>query len=153
VLTHTRHDRGAMPKPVLAVVGVLAGVVLLAVLVFVGFGALVEEGTDDDVQAAVQEAVDEGGPVEVSEEAYARIERGMSKEQVQALLRPARPVDAAELDEYRLREPETVAAECVYYAGPSTRDILYRFCFEEDRLFDKTFVLPDRDGIHVQPAD
>jgi len=44
--------------------------------------------------------------------------------------------------------PETVATSCVYdesEAPPS--DDLYRFCLEQDRLVEKTFILPSDDQL------
>lgn len=50
-------------------------------------------------------------------------------------------MDAAVLERYQQRSPETPAASCVYFQAELEE--LYRFCFVEDQLVDKTVVLPD----------
>lgn len=78
-------------------------------------------------------------------EVYAAVTLGIDKEALTERLLPARPVDTRVLQEYQLRSPQTPASSCVYYRseGDPPED-LYRFCFEDDRLVDKTVVLPDK---------
>lgn len=118
-------------------VGVAAAVAVL-VVAFVGIGALVSAGREDD-RALVDDA-----PVQrVSAEAYESVELKTPKEEVMAALRPAEPVDVRILDRYEERSPETVASSCVYFDSEGVRvGALYRFCFEDDVLVDKTVVLP-----------
>ncbi len=51
----------------------------------------------------------------LSEAAYADVEMGATKEDVLTALRPVLPVDTRVVDRYELRDPQTVAAECVYF--------------------------------------
>ncbi len=62
-------------------------------------------------------------------------------------LRPALPVEGRVLDRYEERSPETVASSCAYYDGEDlAAEEMYRFCFVEDELVDKTVVFPDADA-------
>lgn len=125
----------------LKVAGVLAAVVVAFVLVFVAMGYFAEETLDDGAQPVTD--VREGG---ISPQTFQAVETGTDKEDLLAELRPALPVEGRVLERYEQRSPETVASSCVYYDGtelPSGE--LYRFCFEQDVLVDKTVVFPDAD--------
>ena len=137
-MTDTRSDRRAGPATALVVAGaVLVGLLLLTFLLLGVLG-------DDDEPAAGRQPVQE----RVDEDAYEAVSVGQSKEDVLRSLRPAEPFGAEQLAQYQLREPETTAAECVYYESEGgSADDLYRFCFAEDRLVDKTVVLPPDDGV------
>lgn len=126
-------------KLVAIVVGVLVAVVLVVLIVL---GDLLADNVDAEDVAT---GVDEGA---VSAAAYDEVQLGDQKEDVQEALRPALPVDTDVLERYQQRSPETVAASCVFYeAAGGPADALYRFCFSEDRLVDKTAVLPDEAGV------
>ncbi|MFP5218290.1 MAG: hypothetical protein ACLGIG_00935 [Actinomycetes bacterium] len=119
----------------------VAAVVLVAALV--GVVLLADRAGDDDTPPVtdVQEA-------DASDETYAAVETDMAKDEVEELLRPALPVDTRVLERYEDLEPQTPAAECVYYErGGGVAGELYRFCFDEDELVDKTVILPDEPGI------
>lgn len=137
------------PKRNRAAGWLVAGLVLVPALValaaFLLLGNVLEE-TAEPV-APVTDDVEEG---QVSSELFDDAELGSTKERVTQLLLPARPVDTRVLAEYQQREPETPASSCVYYeAEPGVADALFRFCFVEDELVDKTVILPDDSG----PAD
>lgn len=132
---HRRDDGGGTA---LTLLGVAAAAVVLLVAVFLGIGQLVNDD-DADVPVTASQEVQQG---ELTEQAFEDVELGVTKEDLQASLRPVQPVDAAVLDRYDLRAPETVSASCVYYEGQDLpNEALYRFCFEDDVLVDKTFVL------------
>lgn len=133
-----RRPSGAL----LAVVVLVAAVLVGGVAVF----ALAESTTDDDPRATTSMSG------RVSDEDYADVQTGMMKREVEQLLLPATAVDVTVLDEYELREPDAPSAACVYYeSAGGTADDVYRFCFEEDRLVDKTVILPPADGVTGGP--
>ena len=121
-------------------VGVAAAIALL-VVAFVAIGALFTAGSEADSSAA-----EDPLRARVTTEAYEGVELGTPKEDLLAALRPAEPVDVRVLDRYEERSPQTPAASCVYFDAKGVRaGALYRFCFDEDVLVDKTVVLP-KDG-------
>lgn len=123
------------------VLGGLAVAALIGLIAFLLLGNLLEETTE----TRPVEDVEEGA---VSEEAFAAVEVGDTKEDVTTALRPALPVDTRVLSQYELREPETPSSSCVYYETElGEADDLYRFCFVEDELVDKTVILPDQPGV------
>ena len=86
----------------------------------------------------------DAGGAGLSEEAYREVALGIDEEALSEALLPVRPVDVRTLGREDLRPSETEASTCVYYetaGGPA--DDLYRFCLEDDRLVEKTVVLPD----------
>jgi len=124
------------------VVGIAAAVVVVLVAGFLGIGQLVNAGVDPEAPVAIS---DQG---QLTEQTFEDLELGVTKEDLQASLRPVLAVDAAILDRYDLRSPETASASCVYYEGRDLpNEALYRFCFEDDILVDKTFVLQTEPGI------
>jgi hypothetical protein len=133
--TRTRPPRAGVKALVVLVLVVALG----STAMFLLAGALV-----DDTEPAPRT----GSATGVTDEDYAAVDVGARKEAVEQLLLPATAVDTAVLEEYALREPATPAASCVYYESQGgTADDLYRFCFAEDRLVDKTVVLPPEDGV------
>lgn len=131
--TRTRPRATGSLLVVVAVATLLVGLVL----VFVAAEVLSD---DEPVAEDVRE--------QATEQAYQSVETGMTKEEIQQALLPARPIDVKVLAEYQLREPETPSASCSYYESEGgTADDLYRFCFVDDRLVDKTVVLPESDGV------
>lgn len=138
----TQEKSRAAWKVVAAVV-VAAVVVSLAVFLLLGN---VLNGAVEDERAQQVTDVEEG---KVPQFVYEDVEPGADKEELLAQLRPALPVDARTLARYQERSPETVGSECVYYeAAGGLADDLFRFCFVDDELVDKTVVLPD----DAQPA-
>lgn len=135
----TEEKSGAGWKFVVAVLAGLAGVGLAAFLLLDN----IFEGTADDPAVPVTD-VDEG---EVPQDVYDDIDVGARKEDLLDRLRPALPVDTRVLERYQQRSPETVGSSCVYYeAAGGLADELYRFCFVDDELVDKTVILPDEQG-------
>ena len=131
--THTPSRRFG-----LAAAGVALGVVALGLVAFLAMGNLLAASTDDE------QRVTDVAELAVPEDVYREITLGIDKEALTERLLPARPVDTRVLERYQSRSPETVASSCVYYEADSRNaDSLYRFCFEDDRLVDKTVVLPD----------
>lgn len=129
------HERGAGEfSGVLA----LAGASAVAVVAF-GFLGYTLQGSDDESPQPVTHLVE----TPVSARAFEAAEIGEQKEDVLASLMPAEPVDARVVARYQERSPETVASSCVYYRTPEdSAEELFRFCFVQDRLVDKTVVLP-----------
>ncbi len=118
---------------------VLATALVLGVVV--AMGVLLDETAED---VAVEQEVTDVAEGEVPPETYTSVELGAPKEEVLDLLLPAIPVDALVLERYDLRSPETPAASCVFFdTVPELDDQLYRFCFVEDLLVEKTVVLTD----------
>ena len=131
-------DAGAMAARLLGVAAAVV-VVLVAALLFLG-NVLADVGDE----AVPVEEVREG---RLSEAAYSDVELGATKEDVLTALRPVLPVDTRVVDRYELREPEVVAAECVYYDRADGRaGQQFRFCFAEDVLVEKTVVLAGDPG-------
>lgn len=123
-----------------AAIAVTVGVVLSGIVVVVAL--LASRVGDDD--PGTSPTVVQGVP----EDVYADITPGAAKEDVLRSLLPAEPLDTDVLAEYRAREPETPAAECVYFESDGgTADDRYRFCFVDDELVDKTVILPPEDGV------
>lgn len=124
---------------------IAAAVVSVAVLGLAAFlllGSLLSEAAEDTATPVTD--VDEG---KVPQEVYDDVAVGVDKEELLALLRPARPVDTRVLARYQERSPETVGSSCVYYeAAAGLADDLFRFCFIADELVDKTVILPDDPG-------
>ena len=132
------RDAGAVAVRLLGVAGAVV-VVLVAAFLFLG-NVLADVG-DEPVPV---EEVREG---RLSEAAYADVELGAVKEDVLTALRPVLPVETRVLERYELREPETVAAECVYYDRADGRaGQQFRFCFAEDVLVEKTVILAGDPG-------
>ena len=124
------------------VLGGLAVAALIGLVVFLLLGNLLEETTEQGLETPEADRPD------VSQEAYAAVETGGTKEDVLSALEPAIPVDTRVLSESQLREPETPSSECVYYeSAGGLADDLYRFCFVDDELVDKTVILPDQPGV------
>ncbi len=122
------------------VVGALVLVSALVVGVLVAVGTLL----DETIEVPVEQEVTDVAEGEVPLETYATVDLGTPKEEVLDLLLPAIPVDAVVLERYDLRSPETPAASCIYFdTVPELADQLYRFCFVEDLLVEKTVVLTD----------
>lgn len=123
--------------------GVLAGLAVLVLAVVAVLALVVQVAGQGDDDGAVEDRA-----VPLSQEAFDAVSVGEPKEEVLSRLEPATPVDSAVLDRFDLREPPAVAAECVYYeseGGPA--DDVYRLCFADDVLRDKTVVLPPGDGV------
>ena len=121
--------------------GVAGAVVVVLVAAFLFLGNVLADVGDEPVRV---EEVREG---RLSEAAYADVELGAVKEDVLTALRPVLPVDTRVLERYELREPETVAAECVYYDRADGRaGQQFRFCFAEDVLVEKTVILAGDPG-------
>lgn len=121
--------------------GFAGAVVVLAVAAFLFLGNVLADAGDDPVP--VRE-VREG---RLSQAAYADVELGATKEDVLTALRPVLPVDTRVVDRDALREPEGVAAECVYFDRADGRaGQQFRFCFAEDVLVEKTVVLSGDPG-------
>lgn len=126
--------RSVLPR----LIAVAAGVVVLVVAAFLFFG---------NVLAEEEPVVLEEREGRLSADAFAAVELGETKEDVLTALRPVLPVDTRVVDRYQDREPETVAAECVYYDRQDGRaGQQYRFCFVEDVLVGKTLVLAGDPG-------
>lgn len=120
------------------IVGVAVGAVVVGLLVFLLGRALSDPA--DDASGNVTDVAEGAVPQDV----YDGIEPGADKEQLLERLRPALPVDTRVLARYQERSPETVGSSCVYFeAAGGQADSLYRFCFVEDELVDKTVILPD----------
>jgi len=133
-----RNDHGGTT---LIVLGIAAAVMVVLVAGFLGIGQLVN-GDGREAPVAIS---DQG---QLTEQSFEDVELGVTKEDLQASLRPVLAVDGAILDRYDLRSPETASASCVYYEGRDLpNEALYRFCFEDDVLVDKTFVLQTEPGI------
>lgn len=119
----------------------VAAAIAVVVVAFVAVGALISAGSEADAGAVTDVPTQQ-----VSAEAYERVDLKTPKEDVLRALQPAEPVDVRILDRYEQRSPETVASSCVYFDSEGVRvGALYRFCFDEDVLVDKTVVLP-KDG-------
>jgi hypothetical protein len=113
---------------------------------FVTLGSVVAMGTEDRDPPPADGTVTDVEEGKVPATAYRSVSLGASKDAVTEQLLPARPVDSRILDRYEDRSPEAVATSCAYYESePPPADDLYRFCFEQDRLVEKTFVLPEDD--------
>lgn len=139
----------------LKIVGVVAAIGIGLVVLLVGYGEVLDAAQDDPpLDQAVTAPVQDGGPQgELSEQAFQAVETGISKEDLQAQLRPVLALDARILDRYDLRSPETVSATCIYYAGEDLpQEALYRFCFDEDELVDKTFVFSEETTTSLEPV-
>ena len=133
-----RDESGAVAARLL---GAAAAVVVLALAAFLLLGNVLADAGDEP--PPVQE-VREG---RLSHQAYADVEVGATKEDVLTALRPVLPVDTRVVERYEQREPETVAAECVYFDRADGRaGQQYRFCFVEDVLAEKTVVLAGDPG-------
>ena len=114
---------------------------MLVLATFLLFGNVLADAGDDPLP--VQE-LREG---RLSEQVYAAVEVGMTKEDVLAALRPVVPVDTRVVERHELRDPETVAAECVYYDREDGRaGQQFRLCFAEDVLIGKTVILAGDPG-------
>lgn len=139
----TRAPRGtAGSTSVLPMLAAITAAVVLVVVAFVGIGALADAGSETDAPTAGDVRVEQ-----VSAEAFESVPLQTPKEEVLAALRPAEPVDLRVLDRYEQRSPETASASCVYFDSEGVRvGALYRFCFREDVLVDKTVVLPKDDA-------
>ena len=126
---------------------VVAAGAVMALAGFVTLGsAIAMGGEEDDPVPPADVQVRDVAEGKVPEPAYRAVALGADKDAVTEQLLPARPVDSRVLDRYEERSPETVATSCVYYESEAPpADDLYRFCFEQDRLIEKTFVLPDGD--------
>lgn len=123
----------------LKVVGVIVAVFLVFALIFIAIGNFAEETLPDEAQSVTD--VREGA---ITPETFEAVEIGADKEDLLADLRPALPVEGRVLDRYQERSPQTVASSCVYYDGTNLpTEEMYRFCFEEDVLVDKTVVFPN----------
>ncbi len=123
------------------VLGAAATVVIVVLAAFLFMGNFLAGLGEEPVQAR---EVDEG---RLSDTAYASVDLGTAKEAVLTSLRPVLPVYSRAIDRYQLREPETVAAECVYYDRADGRaGQQFRFCFAEDVLIDKTVLLSGDPG-------
>lgn len=126
---------------------VVAACGVVALAGFVTLGSAVAMGTEErDPAPSAEGQVTDVPEGKVPERAYRSVSLGARKNAVTKQLLPARPVDSRVLDRYERRAPETVATSCVYYESEAPpADDLYRFCFEQDRLVEKTFVLPEDD--------
>jgi hypothetical protein len=133
-----QRDTGAAGKMVAIVVG---GVLLVALVVALAVGNLLNSGDDDVLPQDEVTDVTEGA---LPPEVYRGITVGIDKEALTERVLPVRPVDSAVLDRYQTRSPEGIESSCVYYkAQGGDPDDLFRFCFEDDRLVDKSVVVPD----------
>ena len=131
----TGDTRSVLPR-------LLAIAATVAVLAVAGLLFLGNVLADDDEPVVLDER--EG---RLSAEAYSAVELGATKDDVLTALRPVLPTGTRVLDRYEEREPETVAAECVYYDREDGRaGQQYRFCFVEDVLVGKTLVLAGDPG-------
>jgi hypothetical protein len=143
-----KGDAGAAAARLLGAAG---AVVIFVLAAFLFFGNVLADAGDEPVP--VRE-VREG---RLSEAAYAAVELGATKEDVLTALRPVLPVDTRVVERYELRDPETVAAECVYFDREDGRaGQQFRFCFAEDLLVDKTVILagdPGEGSAVVEDAD
>jgi len=137
-----RSDHGGTA---LTLLGIAAAVVVVLVAGFLGIGMLVNAGDDPEAPGTATEEVRQG---QLTEQAFEDVELGVTKEDLQASLRPVLAVDAAILDREDLRSPETASESCVYYQGEDLpNEAVYRFCFQDDVLVDKTFVLQTEPGL------
>lgn len=133
-----RDDGGALAW----ILGGVAGLVVVLVAVFVLFGELAQFGADEPVD------VDEVREGSLTVEQYEAVDLGAQKEELLTELRPAMPVDTRVIDRFEGREPETIAAECVYYERSGGRaGEQFRFCFDEDVLVDKAVLLAGDPGV------
>ena len=131
-------DAGATAVRLLGVAGAVA---LVVVASFLFLGNVLADVGDEPLPV---EEVREG---RLSEAAYADVELGATKEDVLTALRPVLPVDTRVVERYEVREPETVAAECVYFDREDGRaGQQFRFCFAEDVLVEKTVILAGDPG-------
>lgn len=136
--TRRTPDRGGAALLLLGAAATVAVFVLGAFLVMGNF--LTDAGEEPAEAVEVLEG-------RLSDEAYAAVQLGAVKETVLTSLRPVLPVYARTIDRYQLRDPETVAAECVYYDRADGRaGQQFRFCFAEDVLIDKTVLLSGDPG-------
>lgn len=132
-----RSDACAVAARLLGVAGAVV-VAVLAVLLFLG--NVLADASDEPLMQEVREG-------RLSAEAYADVDLGATKEDVLTALRPVLPVDTRVVERYETIEPETVAAECVYYDREDGRaGQQYRFCFAEDVLVGKTVILAGDPG-------
>lgn len=140
-LTGPRSADRAAGAVAARLLGLAAAVALALLALFLLLGNVLADAGDDP---APVEQVREG---RLSQAAYADVELGERKEDVLTALRPVLPVDTRVVERYELREPETVAAECVYYDREDGRaGQQFRFCFVEDVLVDKTVLLAGDPG-------
>jgi hypothetical protein len=130
----------------LALVGLAAAAALLLVVALLGIGALVDAGSEESSEPLTEPAADVRLE-KVSAQTYESVPLDATKEDVLAALRPAEPVDVSVLDRYDTRSPETLASSCVYFDSEGIRvGALYRFCFSNEVLVDKTVILPRDEG-------
>lgn len=138
------------------IVGVVAAIGVALTVLLVGFGELIDSAQEDPPldQAVTDPLGEEGSSGAISEQAFEAVELGVTKEDLQTQLRPVLTLDARILDRFDLRSPETVSASCLYYEGEDLpQEALYRFCFDQDELVDKTFVFTEEAGTDLEPVD
>lgn len=108
--------------------------------VFLLLGNVLADAGDESAVREVREG-------RLSQQAYAGVDIGQDKEAVLTALRPVLPVAARTVEDYEARDPETVAAECIYYDREDGRaGQQYRLCFVDDVLVDKTLLLAGDPG-------
>jgi hypothetical protein len=137
----SRAAKGEAGAVAARLLGAAGAVVVFVLAAFLFLGNVLADAGDEPVP--VQE-VREG---RLSAAAYADVELGATKEDVLTALRPVLPVDTRVVERYELRDPETVAAECLFFDREDGRaGQQFRFCFHEDLLVDKTVILAGDPG-------
>lgn len=73
--------------------------------------------------------------------AYQEVVLGIDEEALTERLRPEEPLDPGAVGRDSAETPR--GDSCLFYAALGDAENLYRFCFEDDRLVDKSVVVRD----------